>query len=158
MTHGTVLLADPDRAAVVGAVVNNNPELGSDMAGRIVDEAVKYLAAVADSPQPLVPSRVVDEGWHTLILHTRVYQKLCSQLGTFIHHTPEPRDPSRHNPDAITRTRQAIVAAGYTVDDALWLAPDDTTIPVAASCTHGPGGPEGSCTGNPDGDGPSGPN
>ncbi|MFI0817467.1 glycine-rich domain-containing protein [Streptomyces sp. NPDC021098] len=158
MTNGTALLPETDRTAVVGTVLNNNPELSPDMAGRIVDEAVKYLAAVAESREPLVPSRVVDEGCHTLILHTRVYRKLCNKLGTFVHHTPEPRDPSRHNLAAITRTQRAIVAAGYTVDDALWLAPEDTSIPVAASCTHSPGGPEGSCTGDPDGDGPSGPN
>lgn len=158
MRDVTVLLDRPQRAEVVETVLRNNPGMDEDTAGRIVDEAVKFVAAAAGASQPLAPSRVVDEGWHALILHTRTYRQLCERLGAFVHHVPQAPDPERRNPEALTRTQQSIVKAGFTVDDALWLAPTDTSIPVAASCQHGPGGPEGSCTGDPDGDGPSGPN
>ncbi|MFD8384005.1 hypothetical protein ACFV2X_36755 [Streptomyces sp. NPDC059679] len=73
-------------------------------------------------------------------------------------HVPEPPDPSRHNPGELTRTQELIREMGFTVDDALWLAPTDESIPVAADCEHSPPGPYGSCTGDGGGDGPSGPN
>ncbi|GAA1708874.1 glycine-rich domain-containing protein [Streptomyces yatensis] len=158
MNHGTALLPDEDRAAVVDTVMVNNPDMAPQLAGRIVDEAVKYLAAVATAPEPLTPSRLVDEEWHALILHTRVYKRLCDKIGTFVHHVPERPAPGSRGPQVLTKTQARIVAAGHTVDDALWLAPTDASIPVAAGCQHSPGGPEGSCTGDPDGDGPSGPN
>ncbi|GAA0641716.1 hypothetical protein GCM10009548_02490 [Streptomyces malaysiensis subsp. malaysiensis] len=158
MRNGTALLSDEDRAAVIDTVMVNNPDMAPMLAGRIVDEAVKYIAAVATAPEPLTPSRVVDEGWHALILHTRIYHRLCSKIGRFIHHVPQRPDPENRDSEALTKTQAQIVAAGYTVDDALWLAPGDTSIPVAAHCQHSPGGPEGSCTGSGEGDGPSGPN
>ncbi|MEU8827753.1 hypothetical protein [Streptomyces sp. NPDC048636] len=158
MSNGTVLLSDEDRAVVADTVMTNNPDMGADLAARIVDEATKFVAAVANTPEPLAPSRVVDEGWHALILNTRIYERLCKKIGRFVHHTPERPDPENRDPKSLTKTQARIVAEGFTVDDALWLAPTDANIPVAASCQHRPADPEGTCTGDPDGDGPSGPN
>ncbi len=34
---------------------------------------------------------IIDEMWHNLILHTRIYQKFCNEkLNLFIHHEPTP--------------------------------------------------------------------
>lgn len=40
----------------------------------------------------------IDEVWHGLILHTRMYQKFCQEMfGTFLHHNPfESGDPNPH--------------------------------------------------------------
>ncbi|MBL1099478.1 glycine-rich domain-containing protein [Streptomyces coffeae] len=142
MRDVTALLDPPARDAVVGTVLRDNPELDEAMALRIVSEAVKFVAAEAVSDRPLTPSRVVDEGWHALILHTQLYRELCRRLGRFVHHVPEAPDPERREPEALTRTQERIVEAGFTVDDALWLAPTDTSIPVAATCQHSDdGGP-----------------
>ena len=132
----TALLDRPQRAEVVGTVLRDNPELTEDMAGRIVDEAVKFVAAAASASEPLAPSRVVDEGWHALILHTLTYRQLCERLGAFVHHVPEAPDSERWDAEALTRTQQRIVEAGFPVDDALWLAPNDQSITVAAGCQH----------------------
>lgn len=36
-----------------------------------------------------VPSKEVDEVWHTFILHTKLYEEYCKkEFGTFIHHNP----------------------------------------------------------------------
>ncbi len=36
---------------------------------------------------------VVDEYWHTFVLHTRDYEQFCKDyLGTFIHHSPATAD------------------------------------------------------------------
>lgn len=156
MTDVTALLERPQRAGVIRTVLDNNPGMDEHVAARIVDEAVKFTAACAKFPGArLRPSRVVDEGWHALILHTRVYSQLCEGLGRFVHHMPEPPDPSRHNGAELTRTQELITKAGFTVDDALWLAPTDQTIPVAASCEHSPPGPNGSCSGDCSNTGPN---
>lgn len=43
----------------------------------------KYL------PQPLVPTREIDEFWHNHILHTRRYLQDCQQIfGYYLHHEP----------------------------------------------------------------------
>ncbi len=74
-----------------------NPGMSEDMAGRIVEEGIKFVAACSRNPGTgLAPSRIVDEGWHALILHTAMYAELCTKLGgTFVHHYPgyDPTNP-----------------------------------------------------------------
>lgn len=143
------LIHPEDLVAVTGTVQRNNPGMALDVAELITLEALKFEAACAAHPQDrLRPSRVVDEGWHALILHTRVKAALADRLGLFVHHVPEAPDTGRHDPNALTRTQDAIRAAGYTPEPALWIAPTDTSIPVAASCEHSEGGGEGTCTGD----------
>lgn len=44
---------------------------------------VKYL------PQPLVPTREIDEFWHNHILYTKHYTDDCMQIfGHYLHHQP----------------------------------------------------------------------
>ena len=34
---------------------------------------------------------IIDEMWHNLILHTKIYQKFCNEkLNLFVHHEPTP--------------------------------------------------------------------
>ncbi|MEV8418172.1 hypothetical protein AB0P45_31920 [Streptomyces niveus] len=75
------LLTAEELASVTATVQVNNPGMDPDLAKRIVLEAVKFEAACAASPAlRLVPSRVVDEGWHALILHTRIKAHLAARL------------------------------------------------------------------------------
>ncbi|MGI5349817.1 hypothetical protein ACQEU8_16735 [Streptomyces sp. CA-250714] len=134
-------------AAAARTIRTNNPGMSEDIAERITAEALAFVATAAQPHDGgLRPARTVDEGWHALILHTRIYAALCDHLGGFVHHIPEPPDPSRHDASELDRTQQAITAAGYRTDPLLWLPPRDRTIPVAADCEHGPGSPEGSCS------------
>lgn len=145
--------------AVAQTVQRANPGMAGNVAEAIADEALKFVAACAAAPKArLRPSRVVDEGWHALILHTQIYTGLSRRLGTVVHHVPEAPDPGRHDPDALARTQRAIRDAGYIPNPELWRAPTDSTIPVAADCEHSEPGPEGTCTGSGEGDAPSGPN
>ncbi|MFJ2780194.1 hypothetical protein [Kitasatospora sp. NPDC087315] len=131
------LLTPTEFTDVLAVVMRNNPEMAHETAERVVTQSLAFVAACSEFPQlRLKPSRVVDEGWHAQILCTRIYARLCGTLGLFVHHVPEAPDVTRHDPDALRRTRQAITAAGYTVDAELWGAPTDTAIPVAASCEH----------------------
>lgn len=133
------LLGDAAFNAVLATVLDNNPGMDISIASRIVVEALKFTAAAAQFPTvPITPSREVDEGWHALILHTHLYAALCHRLGRFVHHFPERPDPSRFDPDALTRTVALIEQAGYTVDAELWTGPDRALVAVAANCNHTP--------------------
>ncbi|MFI7094039.1 glycine-rich domain-containing protein [Streptomyces lydicus] len=133
------LIGDAAFLSVAGTVMDNNPGMEFALAERITDEGLKFVVACAATPDaPLAPSRVVDEGWHALILHTKVYEELCASLGGFVHHYPG-FDPDNYDPLTSVRTQDAIRAAGYHVDEELWGAPTgDQLVAVSAKCQHSP--------------------
>jgi hypothetical protein len=134
--HG--LLARGQFDGVCTTVLGNNPGMTRHSAERIVVQALAFVVSAARFPSmPLAPSRVVDEGWHALILHTRTYRALCQRLGRFVHHSPG-YDPTHYDPEIIDRTLAVIEATGFTVDKELWGAPTVGLIPVAARCQHAP--------------------
>lgn len=135
-TSARALLAPREFEGVRATVLGNNPGMTEDMATRITEEGIKFVAAAAKFPTaPLAPSRVVDEGWHALILHTRLYAALCNRFGLFIHHSPG-YDPTFYDPEILARTQARIEDAGFEVDTELWRSPTDGRIPVAANCQH----------------------
>lgn len=132
------LIADESFTYVVDGVLRNNPEMARDVAESIVEEALKFVYVCAkNTSDPMRPSRVVDEGWHALILHTHIYRKLCDNLGRFVHHLPERADRTRRDDAALRRTHDAIKAAGFEPQRDMWLAPSDQ-FKVAADCDHSP--------------------
>lgn len=133
------LLSPDDFAGVTATVMDNNLGMSQQTAKRIVVDALAFVAVAAANPgAPMAPARIVDEGWHALVLHTSVYADLCSRLGGFVHHYPERPDPARQTPGVLDETMALIRAAGYEPDTALWTTPQASTISVAASCGHSP--------------------
>lgn len=135
-----MLITDDQFAGVRATVMDANPALGKELANRIVDEGLKFVAACATNPDTgLAPSRMVDEGWHALILHTALYAELCERLGgQFVHHYPG-YDPTHYDPPILDRTRETIAALGWEADPELWGPPsDETLVSVAAKCQHAP--------------------
>lgn len=133
------LLTPDGFGGVVATVRDNNPDMNDATAQRIVSEAIKFIATAAQFPAAkITPSNVVDEGWHALILHTNLYEKLGNRLGRFVHHWPERPDQERHDPHALTRTVALIEQAGFTVDSELWAGPTKALVAVAANCSHTP--------------------
>lgn len=135
-----MLITDDQFASVRSTVMDANPNMTDEMAGRIVDEGLKFEAACANHPGiGLAPSRIVDEGWHALILHTAMYAELCERLGgRFVHHYPG-YDPTNYDPPILDRTRETIAALGWDADPELWGPPsDETLVSVAAKCQHAP--------------------
>ncbi|MEW2507897.1 hypothetical protein AB0878_46290 [Amycolatopsis sp. NPDC047767] len=132
---GRSLVSDKLFATLTRRVVAED-HLDHQLAERIVDQALAFLAACADNNGgSLAPSEQVDLGWHAFVLHTRDYARFCDEVaGRFIHHVPtEPDDPDASGGTAhavLSRTVAAIESAGFAVDDDLW------------SC-----GPTGTCTG-----------
>lgn len=133
------LLSDAEFTGVMHTVLDSNEGMAPDMASRIVVEALKFVAAHAAFPTVrIAPSLEVDEGWHALILHTRLYATLCARLGRFVHHYPERPDPARYDPHVLTRTMALIEQAGYTADTELWTGPGKTLVTVGAKAFHTP--------------------
>jgi hypothetical protein len=129
---------DTEWTGLVKTILDNNPGMEPDLAERIAGEGIKFVVAAALNPAlALAPSRVVDEGWHAAILHTRTYQVICARNGQFVHHTPG-YDPTFYDPEILERTKATIEAAGFDVDRELWAGPLDGSIPVAAQCQHAP--------------------
>ncbi|MBB4780721.1 hypothetical protein [Streptomyces rapamycinicus] len=136
MSQGTALLPDEDRAGVVKTVMDNNPDMDETMAGRIVDEATKFvIAASCSAGKNPTPSRIVDEGWHALILHTYLYSSLCTRRGGYVHHTPG-YNPRNYDAEILERTKTRTAELGFDVDSELWGPPGSDPVVVAAKCQH----------------------
>ncbi|HJQ44990.1 MAG TPA: hypothetical protein VJ870_01530 [Amycolatopsis sp.] len=115
-----------------------------EYAGRIMDQALAFLAACARTSRPLAPSETVDIGWHTFILYTHEYAEFCERIsGSFIHHVPNDSDETGDVPlvDMMRRTTDALRAAGFVVDDPLWF----TGAAKCAKCSQCKNG----CTDDP---------
>jgi len=58
-------------------------------AERLFDQLESFLGSCNGSCQ--VPSKPIDEAWHTFILHTKEYASYCrDRFGRFIDHVPGP--------------------------------------------------------------------
>ncbi|MEU3880082.1 glycine-rich domain-containing protein [Streptomyces californicus] len=137
MHEARALLTPEGLEGVVATVTDNNPGMDESTAERVVAEALKFVHAAAEFPAVrLAPSKVVDEGWHALILHTKLYADLCEGLGQFVHHYPERPNPERYDEHVLTRTVATIEQAGYAVDMDLWTGPTKSLVSVAAQCQH----------------------
>ncbi|GGY78729.1 hypothetical protein GCM10010342_77730 [Streptomyces anulatus] len=98
-----------------------NPVMSQEMAGRIVEDGLKFVAACSRTPGiGLAPSRIVDEGWHALLLRATRYAQLHENLrGGLRPPLPQappnglrPGDPGPHPPghrgSGVRRGRRAV--------------------------------------------------
>jgi hypothetical protein len=124
-SNGEALIPPSLFARLVRRIVTDDG-LDHDLAGRIVDQALVFLAACArNTSAPLAPSELVDLGWHAFLLHTQDYADFCHNLaGRFLHHVPVEPDAagatSKTAREMLSRTVAAIESAGFTIDPALW--------------------------------------
>lgn len=118
-----LLISDELFDRVVDRIVRDE-DMTRDLAVRVLEQALAFLAACAvDHDEALAPSRLVDIGWHTFLLHTRAYAQFCQAIaGRFLHH--EPAEPDTLSRGEVRETRRrtlaAIEAVGYLVDLDLW--------------------------------------
>ncbi len=68
-----------------------------DEAAEIFEETKKFLSLAAEDENKGVfidqPLQIIDEMWHTFILHTKQYFNFCfTQFNRFIHHVPTPSE------------------------------------------------------------------
>ena len=130
--------------AVVKRISREN-RVRQKTAERWLHEAIKFLDAVADSKEPIAPSKKVDEAWHAFILHTNQYMSWCeSRYGRYIHHVPTEK-PDRK---AYARSYNTMRRRHGDLDRRVWPAPGIGAYGVGGSCGgSGCGGDGGSCSG-----------
>lgn len=109
------------------------------MATRILEQALVFLKACADNPELLLsPSKAVDVGWHTFVLHTFDYAKFCEGVaGRFIHHNPVRTDDIGTGA-ALKRTMSALRRTGLRVDEELWRVDSADCNQCHAGCYDSP--------------------
>ncbi|WP_079141384.1 hypothetical protein [Streptomyces sp. LUP47B] len=129
-TTDPTTIVDPEVTnRLVRRVTTDHPEITDETARRIVGQAAAFIATSGRQPgHSLVPSELVDYGWHAFILHTGDYAAFCQKtVGRFVHHVPTDEDEQMPGGAAAARERtvSAIQAAGYTVDAELWQSTAD---------------------------------
>lgn len=115
-------LISADLRARLVARVQDDARTDRATAGRIIEDTIGFLGACALNPGArLVPSKLIDFGWHAFILHTREYAEFCERTaGRFIHHRPEVPGQAGTDSATIGATVAAIRAAGFPADADLW--------------------------------------
>ncbi|MEU7527715.1 hypothetical protein AB0A74_18430 [Saccharothrix sp. NPDC042600] len=127
---------------LVRQLISEHAGMTGDEAVRIVNATVAFLKVCADSPEGHYrPSRRVDLGWHQFILNTVDYAEFCERVaGRFLHHVPEAFAPPRATPadtaKTLAPTVEAMRAAGFEVDPALWATGSGKCTQCHAGCTN----------------------
>ncbi|HLB66621.1 MAG TPA: hypothetical protein VJJ78_03455 [Candidatus Saccharimonadales bacterium] len=88
-------LSAQDVARITARIAKDH-DISHEQAEKILNGTIEFLELSAKYPgQRFVPSKEIDKGWHTLLLYTRTYRKLCQSLGAqFIDHEPSDGDVS----------------------------------------------------------------
>ncbi|TXS36912.1 glycine-rich domain-containing protein [Streptomyces sp. OR43] len=146
-TTDPATLVDPAMMERLAArITKDHTDTDLPTARRIIGQTAAFLAASTALPSvALAPSKPVDVGWHTWILHTVDYAAFCDRIaGRFIHHVPAPEgESSEHGPKAERqRTLDALAAAGFRIDHDLW--PEAARMGECSQCHAG-------CTDSPNG-------
>ncbi|MFE0189080.1 glycine-rich domain-containing protein [Streptomyces sp. NPDC058989] len=106
------------------------------VAERIQSEAIAmcYVMGATQAGDVMTPSRQVDPGWHTFMLHTEAYADWCREnFGYFLHHRPNSKLRTKGlMVDVVGR----IKAEGFEVDERLWGTAADCNAPTC--CGDGP--------------------
>lgn len=75
-----------------------HPDLGAPSITLIEAATRQWFRLLARRPKARLsmPSRVVDDLWHEMLLHTRDYAAFCdAAIGRFVHHEPESAMPPK---------------------------------------------------------------
>ncbi|AWZ05633.1 hypothetical protein DRB96_14415 [Streptomyces sp. ICC1] len=114
-------LLDADELMTVTATLTRSqPDIRWVNAEQVIVETLKFVAAAAQSDERLVPSPIVDEGFHALLVNTEIHHALSARLGVFVHHYPAVDGVASIAPGWLQRTVDAIRRAGFTEDKEMW--------------------------------------
>jgi len=78
-------------AMVQARFAAEHPDFDAEERAQVFEGLRDYFAICAADPQRRagMPSRIVDEAWHTFILFTREYTDFCQRaFGGYLHHAP----------------------------------------------------------------------
>lgn len=96
----------------VVARIKQELNLSQESALNLFQDTLKFLWLAAKFGG-VVPSPLIDEGWHTFILFTRDYQEFCHKyFGVFIHHRPR-RPEDKPDGGKLRRRTHALIAEHF---------------------------------------------
>ncbi|MER8067217.1 hypothetical protein ABTZ59_02730 [Streptomyces sp. NPDC094034] len=137
------LVSDQFFARLSKRVMTNNV-IAPELADRITEQALAYLATAAQKPKDaptLYMSPMVDLGWHAFMEYTKQYDEFFVSHGwPKVHHRPCDGYGGEVYPPAETvlpLTVQAIERAGYNPDPELW---DANRVDCGDTCGDDGGG------------------
>jgi hypothetical protein len=118
-------LIDPHLLTALTDDLTADQAITHALAERIMLQTVAYLHACDANPDAqLVPSPLIDAGWHVFQAHPE-YRPYCQQrFGRIIGHRPGAEPGT----GIAAQTIAAIAAAGFPVDNELWAG--------QARCSH----------------------
>ncbi len=116
--------------------------LSLEKAQVVFEETKRFLYVAIVSQQPCSPSKIVDEMWHEMIMHTAKYRDFCADFnGDFIDHTPSDTPEL----EGYIRTKKSAESMFGPLDDHCWPEP---SAKVAGKCTCSNSGCSCNCSGN----------
>lgn len=95
----------------------------------------KFLWMAAQTPEPCIPSPLIDDAWHEFLLCTREYQAFCEEFcGGFVHHEPHTGDTSQPVDPLILHPTVDLMHAtfGGKLNTNWDYVPSKEAVPVAA--------------------------
>ena len=99
--------------------IAGHDDVPDGLAAAVMADTLKFVTLAATSAQPVVPTRLIDVGWHEFILHTRDYTEFCAKIGGYVHHVPI-RGASTGNGDVYEATRRLLTERHGPLDPRLW--------------------------------------
>jgi hypothetical protein len=114
--------------------------LSREDALRVMEQTLMFLKMCADHPQEtLAPTKAVDPGWHTFILHTEDYAEFCTRVaGRFIHHRPMAEGESGAG-EALRRTVELLRTTKHRMDAGMWSVDEAKCNQCHSGCHDSPG-------------------
>lgn len=89
---------------------------------RILNETLGFLKLCSLDVGSFGPSSLVDIGWHTFMLYSRVYTDFCEDMcGMYIHHEPDDDPDIAKEAHTLDSTVETMSLHGIPVDMELWL-------------------------------------
>jgi hypothetical protein len=98
------------------------------------EDFIRFAALTFLSDKELVPTKKIDEFWHTFLIFTRMYKEWCEMnwgSGWFLHHTPG------HTGDASWEFTRDLAKDVYGVE---WI---DSAMAASCGCAIPPPDPAG---------------
>ncbi len=119
-------------------------EVSEPEARQQFEECKKFLIVCAEKPDKThAPSLIIDEMWHSFVLHTQEYAKFCTQhFSQFIHHSPSD-EPAK---SAYKRTLTALRLRFGKLNPIYWPQGKAGDCSTPSECGGDGGSGEGGCT------------
>ena len=113
-------LSATDEQRIIGRIVHDG-DYTPEMARHILAGTVAFLRMVGhDKNAPSVPSRMIDDGWHTFLMYTKLYRQFClAECGRFVDHNPNDT-PGKRMKNTTADTVAYMRAQEILFNEALW--------------------------------------